>query len=167
VEPHRENAEAQSTKRVQIIEYRPVVPIACQLVPLLEANERFCVDVSSVRQVWEAKAAEFALPTNREVEMRLILRSMAQLVRNRMSEEGWLEDVFMLGHHRPTNSDLYGFKRASRPPLALAATEEIIDEIIEVAPPAFAFPHRRFRALRRLNSCPACRPWLSRRLSPS
>ena len=123
--------------RVQTIKFRPVVPIARQMAPLLDANEGFYVRVSSVRQAWEAMQSELALPGNRQSGVKLIRRSMAQLARKRMSEAEWVEATIMLGHRRPSTSDLYGFKTPGDLPKALEVTEQVIDEIIELAPKAF------------------------------
>jgi hypothetical protein len=54
-----------------------------------------------------------------------------------MSKSEWIEGTIMLGHHRPTTSDLYGFEEAGDLPTALRVTEEIIDEIVALAPLAF------------------------------
>lgn len=43
----------------------------------------------------------------------------------------------MLGHHRPDPSDLYGIDTPGDFPLALKVNEEIIDEIVKLAPKAF------------------------------
>ncbi len=124
--------------RVQTQKYRPVVPIARQMAPLLDANEGFYVRVSSVRQAWEAMQSELGLPGNRQSGVKLIRRSMAQLARDRMSKAEWVEGMVMLGHHRPHTSDLYGFEDPGDLPRALQVTEQIIDEIIALAPLAFA-----------------------------
>ncbi|MDQ2892004.1 MAG: hypothetical protein M3R64_02785 [Pseudomonadota bacterium] len=47
----------------------------------------------------------------------------------------------MLGHHRANPSDLYGIDEPGNLPCALAVTEDIIDEIIALAPLAFAIPN--------------------------
>lgn len=124
--------------RVQTKKYRPVVPIARQMVPLLDANEGFYVRVSSVRQAWESMQSELGLPGNRSSGLKLIRRSMAQLARNQMSKAEWVEAMIMLGHHRPSTSDLYGFDDPGDLPRALEVTEQIISEIISLAPLAFA-----------------------------
>ena len=63
---------------------------------------------------------------------------MAQLGRDRLGRKAWIEGKFMLGHHRPDPSDLYGIDTPGDFPLALKVTEDIIDEIISLAPLAFA-----------------------------
>ncbi|TPG21877.1 hypothetical protein EAH87_04265 [Sphingomonas koreensis] len=124
--------------RVQTRKFRPVVPIAHQVVPLLDASEGHFVAVASVRQAFEAMQAALALPGDREAGLKLIRRSMAQLGRDRLGRLGWVEGKYMLGHHRPDPSDFYGIDTPGDYPLALRVTEEIIDEITALAPLAFA-----------------------------
>ena len=123
--------------RTQTRKYRPVVPIAHQMAPLLDATDGNFVTVSSVRKAFEAMQEALGLPGDREAGMKLIRRSMAQQARNRLGRKAWIEGKYMLGHHRPDPSDLYGIDSPGDYPLALKVTEDIIDEIIELAPKAF------------------------------
>lgn len=86
--------------------------------------------------------AALGLPGDREAGLKLIRRSMAQLGRDRLGRNAWIEGKYMLGHHRPDPSDLYGIDTPGDFPLALQVTEGIIDEIISLAPLAFAFPKK-------------------------
>ena len=81
--------------------------------------------------------AALGMPGDREAGLKLIRRSMAQLGRDRLGRSAWIEGTYMLGHHRPDPSDLYGIDSPGDYPLALKVTEEIIDEIISLAPLAF------------------------------
>lgn len=128
--------------RVQTRKYRPTVPIARQVAPLLDGNQGFFVTVASVRTAFEAMQAALELPGDREAGLKLIRRSMAQLGRDRLGRNAWIEGKYMLGHHRPDPSDLYGIDTPGDFPLALKVTEEIIDEIISLAPLAFASPKK-------------------------
>lgn len=124
--------------RSQTKKYRPTVPIARQVAPLLNSIDGFFVSADSVRQAFEAMQKALDLPGNREAGMKLIRRSMAQLGRDRLGRLAWIEGKMMLGHHRPDTSDLYGLDIPGDFPQALKVTEEIIDEIIKLAPKAFA-----------------------------
>ena len=124
--------------RTQTRKFRPTVPIAQQMAPLLDATTGFFVKVASVRQAWEGMQEALGLPGDREAGLKLIRRSMAQLARNRMTRAEWIEGKIMLGHNRPDQSDLYGMEEPGDLPRALEVTEQIIDEIIALAPLAFA-----------------------------
>ena len=119
-------------------EIRPVVPAARQLVPLLDATSGFFVSIASVRQAWEAMQRDSNLPQDRDAGMKLIRRSIAQLARQRLGQRDWIEGKIMLGHHRADRSDLYVPDDPSYLHRALKATEAIIDEIIALAPNAYA-----------------------------
>ena len=123
--------------RTQTRKYRPTVPIARQVASLLDETHGFFVTVASVRKAFEAMQDALGLPGDREAGLKLIRRSMAQLGRDRLGRTAWIEGKYMLGHHRPDPSDLYGIDSPGDYPLALKVTEEIIDEIISLAPLAF------------------------------
>lgn len=124
--------------RTQTRKYRPTVPVAHQVAPLLDGTDGFFVKVGSVRKAFAAMQDALGLPGDREAGLKLIRRSMAQLGRDRLGRTAWIEGKYMLGHHRPDPSDLYGIDTPGDFPLALKVTEEIIDEIIALAPLAFA-----------------------------
>lgn len=123
--------------RIQTRKYRPTVPIARQVAPLLDDTKGFFVTVASVRKAFEAMQDALGLPGDREAGMKLIRRSMAQLGRDRLGRTAWIEGKYMLGHHRPDPSDLYGIDTPGEFPLVLKVNEQIIDEIIQLAPKAF------------------------------
>lgn len=124
--------------RAQTKKYRPVVPAARQLVPLLNATDGFFVSITSVRQAWEAMQLALHLPQDRDAGMKLIRRSIAHLARQRLGQRDWIEGKIMLGHHRADTSDLYAPDDPRYLHRALQATEAIIDEIIALAPNAYA-----------------------------
>jgi len=137
-DPQRRRLNLNPRGRTQTRKYRPVVPIARHVAPLLDQNKGFFVNVSSVRQAFEAMQEALGLPGDREAGLKLIRRSMAQLGRGRLGRVGWIEGKYMLGHHRPDPSDLYGIDEPGDYPLALNVTEQIIDEIMTLAPRSFA-----------------------------
>lgn len=124
--------------RVQTKKYRPVVPIARQVVPLLKETKGFFVTVTSVRAAFEEMQDELQLPRDRETGLKLIRRSMASLGRKRLGERGWIEGQIMLGHIKASKvSEIYAPFEAGYLADALAVTESIIDEIQAIVPGAF------------------------------
>ena len=103
----------------------------------MDDTDGYFVTVASVRKAFEAMQDALGLPGDREAGLKLIRRSMAQLGRDRLGRTAWIEGKYMLGHHRPDPSDLYGIDLPGDFPLALKVTEEIIDEIIALAPLSF------------------------------
>lgn len=127
--------------RPQTKKYRPIVPIARQVAPLLDANgQGFWVSVDSVRKAFEAMQAAIGLPGDGEGGLKLVRRSMAHLARQKLGERDWIEGQIMLGHRRPSTSDTYAPFDTGYLGRALEVTEEIIDAIEKVAPGAFGMP---------------------------
>lgn len=127
--------------RPQTKKYRPIVPIARQVAPLLDANgQGFWVSVDSVRKAFEAMQDAVGLPGDGEGGLKLIRRSMAHLARQKLGERDWVEGQIMLGHRRPSTSDTYAPFDTGYLGRALEVTEEIIDAIEKLAPGAFAMP---------------------------
>jgi len=129
--------------RRQTKKYRAAVPIAWQVALHLddEAAKKkpsFFVGPQSVRKAWEAMAAEIGLPGSGEAGMKLIRRSMADLLRQRLPTEAWGEIELFLGHDKfDAVSDLYAPFRPDYLRRALAAIEAVIDEIEAAVPGAF------------------------------
>ncbi len=124
--------------RAQTKKYRPIVPIARQLAPLLDANgAAFYVTVGSVKKSFAAMQAAVGLPGDGESGMKLIRRSMAHLARQRLGERDWVEGQIMLGHRRPSTSDVYAPFDTGYLGRALEVTEQIIVEIEKACPGAF------------------------------
>ncbi len=115
-----------------------IVPVPRQFVGLLNEADGFYVKVGSVRKAFEEMQRNLSLPGERQAGLKLIRRSIAQLARKRLGEADWIEGRQMLGHHRPTVSDNYAPSDPSYLSRAQAVTEEIIAEIIALAPLAFA-----------------------------
>ncbi|WP_380873653.1 hypothetical protein ACFB49_42940 [Sphingomonas sp. DBB INV C78] len=126
--------------RAQTKKYRPIVPIARQLAPLLDANKGFYVSVDSVKQAFESMQEIIGLPREGESGLKLIRRSMAHIARQRLGERDWVEGQIMLGHKKVTTSDTYAAFDPGYLGQALRVTEEIIDEIEKLAPGAFGPP---------------------------
>lgn len=126
--------------RVQTKKYRPSVPVPEQMAVLLDQHDGFYVEVANIRKAFEAMLDELGLPRDRETGVKVIRRSIAQIVRKRIGEEHWRQGEIMLGHQKASISDLYALFDPANLGLALAATSAIIDEIIAVVPDAYFRP---------------------------
>ncbi len=131
--------------RRQTKKYRPSIPVARQLVPILKATEGFVVPVKSVRKAFEAMLDELGMPRDRETGLKLIRRSVSQLARKRIGEERWMQGEMMLGHRKASTSDLYALFDPANLGLALEATEWLISAICEKCPGAFSGPAPEMR----------------------
>lgn len=123
--------------RKQTRKYRATVPAPRQIVGLLNAARGPFINVSSVRSAWDAMAIELGLPNEGEAGTKLIRRSVSHLARRIIGEEHWRQGEIMLGHHKTSISDLYALPAIENLGRALAATEQIIDQIEAIAPGAF------------------------------
>ena len=127
--------------RIQTKKRRPTIPAPRQLAIQLDAAPAgFFVGTISVRSAWRAMAAELGLPEQGEAGSKLIRRSIMTIARKRLGEEHWIQGRIMAGHVADTTSDIYALREMGNLGKALAATEEIIDEIEVWAPGAFALP---------------------------
>lgn len=115
----------------------PMIPIARQCAPLLDAMADHWIDVSTIRGSWDRMRDSLGLPDDRQAGPKLIRRSMATLVRRRIGEANWRQGEIMLGHAPFAISDIYAIPDPANLGLALAATEAIIDEIIALSPGAY------------------------------
>jgi len=124
--------------RKQTRKYRPAVPVARQALWLLEQCRGQLVPVGSVKSAWEAMARELRIPDGGEGGMKLIRRSMAKLLRDRLPQEHWNEVEMFLGHRRfDATSDIYAPFDPTYLSNAKAEIEVIIDELEALAPGAF------------------------------
>lgn len=124
--------------RYQTKKYRPILPIARQVAPLLDATKGFFVPVSSVRAAWRNMADEIGLPKEGESGMKLIRRSMAKLLRDRLPKADWTDVELFLGHSKfDSVSDIYAPFDPSYCARAKQEIETIIDEIEALVPGAF------------------------------
>lgn len=123
--------------RRQTKKYRPIVPIARQLAPLLDELDGQWLSVSSIRHGWDNMRAELGLPGGGAAGEKLIRRSISTIARKRIGEANWRQGEIMLGHVKASISDIYAVPDPANLGLALDATEAIIDEIEALAPGAY------------------------------
>ena len=124
--------------RVQTKKFRPSLPVPERFARLLDAHARgYWVGVASVRKAFEAMLNEMGLPRDRETGTKLIRRSVSQIARPRIGEERWRQGEIMLGHQKASTSDIYALFDPANLGLALAVTEQIIEEIETLTPGAF------------------------------
>lgn len=128
--------------RPQTKKGRATVPLAWQAALHLDnAPPGFFVGVKSIRRAWEGMAAELGLPGDREAGTKLIRRSMAKLLRDRLPKGSWPEVVMFLGHAQfDATSAIYAPFDPDYLGAAVAEIESIIDEVEALAPGAFALP---------------------------
>lgn len=124
--------------RRQTRKHRATVPAARQIVATLDAATGPVVPSISVKSAWTSMARALSLPGDGEGGMKLIRRSVANIVRQRLPAEAWGELEIWLGHARFDEvSDLYAPYRPDYLRRALAAVEGLIDEIEAAVPGAF------------------------------
>lgn len=125
--------------RRQTKKYRPTVPIARQGVEWLKSLPKGpVIPVNSVRKAWDTMADHIGLPGDRESGVKLLRRSMADLLRSRMRSTDWSEIEVFLGHQKfDSVSELYAPLRPDYLANARASIEQIIDEIEAKVPGAF------------------------------
>lgn len=117
---------------------RPKLPAVKQIVPVLNAASGWFVGVKSVRRQWERMAEFIGLPGEGEAGMKLIRRSMAKLLRDRLPAAEWVEIELFLGHRKFDEvSSLYAPDRPDYLRQAKAGIEAVIAEIEEFVPLAF------------------------------
>lgn len=96
------------------------------------------------KATWRRMQAELGIPFEGQGGMKLVRRSVASLARPLIGERDWdSQGQAMLGHRKPSTSDIYALPNPAHLGVALAATQAIIDEIDKLAPNAF---YRTFAA---------------------
>lgn len=133
--------------RTQTNKYRPAVPVPEQFAKLLDETTGFYVGVASVRKAFEAMQEFLDLPRDRETGLKLIRRSMSTIGRQRLGEEYWAQGRMMLGHEKHDVSDLYALPDPHNIGRAKKVTEDVISEIEQICPGAFASLSRHFRVI--------------------
>jgi len=124
--------------RRQTKKRRATVPMAWQVARLLDQVKGPFVPVHSVRSAWRAMAVELKLPMDGESGMKLVRRSMAKLLRDRLPKDAMIEIEMFLGHRVfDATSDIYAPFDPHYLALAKAQIEAIIDEIEVDVPGAF------------------------------
>ena len=125
--------------RRQTRKYRATVPIAHQMVPILNQTEGYLIPGTSVKSAWDTMATALALPRDGESGMKLVRRSVANLVRQRLPQEAWGELEMFLGHDTFDDvSDLYAPFMPNYLQRTLTVLESIIDDIEARVPGAFS-----------------------------
>ncbi len=125
--------------RRQTKKYRATVRVPWQFAEHLDNVAGKFVPVSTVRSAWRGMAIELNLPGDGESGMKLIRRSVAQLLRDRRVPAEEIE--LMMGHRKlDAVTDLYAAFRPEHLSNAVTALEGIIDEIESFVPGAF---HRK------------------------
>ncbi len=124
--------------RRQTKKYRPIIPVPRQFGPWLDATEGFLIPINSIRAAWDSMAERLALPGDGEAGTKLIRRSLAKMLRDRMPKADWTEIEMMLGHDRfDSVSDIYAPFDPDYLSAAKREIETIIDEIETLAPGAY------------------------------
>lgn len=114
------------------------MPVAYQVSAWLDETDGFFVPVKSVRSAWDSMASELGLPGDGAGGMKLLRRSMAKLLRDRLSQPHWEEVSMFLGHTKFDNtSDIYAPFETTYLANAKREIEAIIDEIEARVPGAF------------------------------
>jgi hypothetical protein len=117
---------------------RAIVPVAWQMARLLDQVKGPYVGVGSVRTAWRVMSLELGLPQDGESGMKLIRRSMAKLLRDRLEPGHWAEITMFMGHRVfEATSDIYAPFDPSYLGHAREAIEAIISEIEALVPGAF------------------------------
>lgn len=121
--------------RRQTKKYRATVRVPWQLAEHLDAVPGRFLPVASVRAAWESMADTIGLPAHGESGMKLVRRSVAQLLRDRGVPSDELE--LMMGHRKlDAVTDLYAAFRPEHLARAVEALEGIMDEIESFVPGA-------------------------------
>lgn len=123
--------------RRQTRKRRATVPIARQAVWIFEERAGWLVPVDSIKSAWNGMAAELGLPGDGESGTKLIRRSMAKLLRDRLPQTQWAEIEMFLGHRVfDETSDIYAPFNPNYLGHAKAEIEAILDELEKLAPGA-------------------------------
>jgi hypothetical protein len=126
-------------QRRQTRKYRATVPVPKQMAAVLDSTAGNLITGTSVKSAWETMAKTLDLPGDGESGMKLIRRSVANIVRQRLPQEAWGELEMFLGHDKFDDvSDLYAPFRPDYLRRALAVVESIINELEILAPGAFS-----------------------------
>ena len=122
--------------RRQTKKYRATVRVPWQVARLLDETKGLFVPTKSVRGAFDSMCDDLGWPKDREHGVKLIRRSVAQLMRERGVPSEQLE--LQLGHRRIDSvTDLYAAFDPTYLRDATAALEAIINEIEARAPGAF------------------------------
>lgn len=130
--------------RRQTRKYRASVPIARQFAPHLDDCKGNYITVESVENAWVTMEGRIGLPRNGQSGMKLVRRSIANIVRSRLPFEQHAEVSMFLGHNKTDDTtDLYAPFSPAYLRNALKEIEGVIDQIERGCPGAF---YREFTA---------------------
>lgn len=126
--------------RRQTKKYRPAVRAPWQFAAWLDADAEEKIGpfiaAGSVKHAWRSMAQKLSLPADGEAGVKLVRRSIGQLLRDRGVPETEIE--LQLGHRRiSATTDLYAAFRPEHLANATREIENIIDEIEALVPGAF------------------------------
>lgn len=125
--------------RRQTKKYRAIMPVSERMAVILDRAKGFLIPSNSVKSAWETMAVALKLQRHGESGMKLIRRSVAHIVRQRLKQEAWGELEIFLGHDKFDDvSDLYAPFQPGYLSRALAVIEEVIEEIEALCPGAFS-----------------------------
>lgn len=138
--------------RLQTKKFRATVVAPRQIIPILNQVEGYLIESISVRSAWDSMVDFLGWPKDGEGGMKLIRRSIAQLVRDAGTKRAWSNEwrnqmhkvpseeiALQLGHRKfDSLSDLYAMFDPDYLEHVTAAIEAIIDAIIEKVPLAFS-----------------------------
>lgn len=127
--------------RPQTAKRRPDVLVPRQIVPLLDSTDagRY-IKAKDIKAAWGAMRERLGLSGHRESGPKLLRRSMAQLVRNRLTAHDAKLLSVQLGHLASTTektTDFYASAEDHELAPVVRVIETIIDEIERLAPGAF------------------------------
>jgi hypothetical protein len=89
------------------------------------------------KSTWRRMEVALGLPGQGDSGMKLIRRSVSHHARPLIGERDWIQGETMLGHRKPSTSDIYALPDPAHLGVALAATQTIIDQIESLCPGAF------------------------------
>lgn len=124
--------------RRQTKKYRAVLPAPWQFALHLDGCSGRFIEASSIRSAWDSMGEDLGWPKDRQYGPKIIRRSMAKLLRDRLPKMDWPEIAMVLGHDKfDATSDIYAPFDPTYLAAAKAEIERIIDEIEALAPGAF------------------------------
>jgi hypothetical protein len=126
------------TGRRQTKKFRATVPMARQMMPIMNACSGPLIPTESVENAWVSMEKALGLPGNGQSGMKLIRRSMGNIVRLALPLEAHQEVSLFMGHDKfDDTTDLYAPFSPTYLRRALAVIEDVIDEIESGCPGAF------------------------------
>ena len=124
--------------RRQTKKVRAILPVPWQFALHLDGCAGFFVPVKDISSAWDTMCDHLGWPKDGAHGPKLIRRSMAKLLRDRLPRADWSDIEMALGHSRfDATSDIYAPFDPDYLAAARAGIEAIIDEIETLAPGAF------------------------------